>query len=62
MLEVLRCSKMSISTTATRRNIPEDDIIHIQYREIIKSYTDVMGLYISDRNISLPDEIGPFAI
>jgi hypothetical protein len=42
MTEAIRSSQMSL-TTATRRHIPEDDILHSHRRESLKPYLVLTG-------------------
>jgi hypothetical protein len=43
MKQVLGSSETSVLTRATRRNIPEDDILHSHCRENLNSYIPLTG-------------------
>jgi hypothetical protein len=43
MMDSMRSSKMSVLTSVTRRNIPEDDILPSHLRENLKSYIELTG-------------------
>jgi hypothetical protein len=43
IMQALSCFETSVFTRDTRRNIPEDDILHSHRRENLKSYIALTG-------------------
>jgi hypothetical protein len=56
MMEELSYSETSVPTTAIRRNIPEDDILHSHRRENLKSYNYPFVLTDVRKSLSVPAE------
>jgi hypothetical protein len=54
IMETIRDSETSVLTTATRRNIPDDGILHCHRRENLKSYRALTGWVLKQGHILSP--------
>jgi hypothetical protein len=50
MTEAIHFSEISIQTTATRRHIPENGILHIHRQETLKTYIALTGWALQRRS------------
>jgi hypothetical protein len=57
MMEGIRYSEASVLTRATQRHVPEDGILHSDYRENLKSYIALTG-WVPDVMFPLRHELG----
>jgi hypothetical protein len=55
LMEDTRSSETSVLTSATRRHIPEDDILHSHRRENLKSYIALTGWVLQRRLNVFPE-------
>jgi hypothetical protein len=57
MVEAIYYSETSVLTTATRRNVPEDGILHSHRRKNLKSFMEPVGLASFEAKISIREPL-----